>query len=100
MTSALNDRSLDQIVRSARTPNGWTDRPVEEDTVREFYDLMKWGGQHLRTAAPRRVGLDCGPMSGFDNAGVDKAFFSDGDQPWIAPSHAARSSNAQPLRRS
>jgi 3-hydroxypropanoate dehydrogenase len=21
-------------------------------------------------------GLDCGPMSGFDNAGVDKAFFS------------------------
>jgi 3-hydroxypropanoate dehydrogenase len=26
--------------------------------------------------AARAVGLDCGPMSGFDNAGVDEAFFS------------------------
>jgi 3-hydroxypropanoate dehydrogenase len=43
MTSALKDQSLDQMFRSARTPNGWTDRPVEEDTVREIYDLMKWG---------------------------------------------------------
>lgn len=25
--------------------------------------------------AARALGLDCGPMSGFDNAGVDKAFF-------------------------
>lgn len=26
--------------------------------------------------AARAVGLDCGPMSGFDSAGVDKAFFN------------------------
>jgi len=26
--------------------------------------------------AARAVGLDCGPMSGFDNEGVDEAFFS------------------------
>jgi 3-hydroxypropanoate dehydrogenase len=26
--------------------------------------------------AARALGLDCGPMSGFDNAGVDKEFFS------------------------
>ena len=25
--------------------------------------------------AARAVGLDCGPMSGFNNAGVDEAFF-------------------------
>jgi len=161
MTSALNDQSLDQIFRSARTPNGWADRPVEDDTVREIYDLMKWGptsancsparfvwvrsaggkatlaglaaepnkpkilkapvtviighdldfagklpkllphnaevmqkyfaapdvaevtamrngtlqGAYLIVAA-RALGLDCGPMSGFDNAGVDKVFFS------------------------
>ena len=43
MTSALSDPSLDQVFRSARTPNGWADRPVEEDTVHEIYDLMKWG---------------------------------------------------------
>ena len=28
--------------------------------------------------AARAVGLDCGPMSGFDNAGVDAEFFPDG----------------------
>ena len=160
MTSALNGQSLDQIFRSARTPNGWADRPVEDDTVREIYDLMKWGptsanssparfvwvrsadgkatlaglaaepdnqkilqapvtviighdldfagklpklmphaaevmqqyfaapgrgrgdGYAKRNAARRLphhrcAGVwDCGPMSGFDNAGVDKAFFS------------------------
>src|SRR6201987_3337642 len=161
MTSASNDPSLDQIFRSARTHNGWADRPVEHDTVREIYDLMKWGptsanssparfvwvrsadgkatlaglaaeqnkpkilaapvtviighdldfagklpklmphaaevmqkyfaapgvaevtamrngtlqGAYLIVAA-RALGLDCGPMSGFDNAGVDRAFFA------------------------
>ncbi|MEV8521530.1 malonic semialdehyde reductase [Dyella marensis] len=33
-------------------------------------------GAYLIMAA-RAVGLDCGPMSGFDNAGVDRAFFGD-----------------------
>ncbi len=33
-------------------------------------------GAYLMLAA-RAVGLDCGPMSGFDNAAVDKAFFGD-----------------------
>lgn len=161
MNSALNDQLLNQLFRSARTPNGWTDRPVEDDTVRDIYELMKWGptsanssparfvwvrsaeakatlaglaaemnrpkilaapvtviighdldfagklpklmphaaeamqkyfaspgvgevsamrngtlqGAYLMVAA-RALGLDCGPMSGFDNAGVDKAFFS------------------------
>jgi 3-hydroxypropanoate dehydrogenase len=28
-------------------------------------------------AAARALGLDCGPMSGFDNAAVDAAFFAD-----------------------
>jgi 3-hydroxypropanoate dehydrogenase len=32
-------------------------------------------GAYLIVAA-RALGLDCGPMSGFDNAGVDTAFFS------------------------
>jgi 3-hydroxypropanoate dehydrogenase len=34
-------------------------------------------GGYLMLAA-RAVGLDCGPMSGFDNAKVDAAFFPDG----------------------
>src|SRR5665213_2843491 len=161
MTAALSGHSLDQIFRFARTFNGWADRPVEDATVREIYDLMKWGptsancsparfvwvrsadgkatlaglaaepnkakilqapvtviighdldfaaelpkllphaaeamqqyfaapgvaevtamrngtlqGAYLIVAA-RALGLDCGPMSGFDNAGVEEAFFS------------------------
>lgn len=34
-------------------------------------------GAYLMIAA-RALGLDCGPMSGFDNAAVDKAFFAGG----------------------
>ena len=34
-------------------------------------------GAYLMLAA-RAHGLDCGPMSGFDNAGVDKEFFPGG----------------------
>jgi 3-hydroxypropanoate dehydrogenase len=157
----LPDPSLDQLFRSARTYNDWTDRPVEEATVHELYDLLKWAptsanasparfvwvrsaegkarlaslamdanrakilaapltviighdldfpdtmpklfparaemmqqwfkqpgvaevtamrngtrqGGYLILAA-RALGLDCGPMSGFDNAGVDQAFFA------------------------
>ena len=33
-------------------------------------------GAYLMLAA-RALGLDCGPMSGFDNGAVDKAFFAD-----------------------
>ena len=55
MTSALSDQSLDQIFRSARTPNGWTDRPVEEDTVRQIYDLMKWGPTSANSSPARFV---------------------------------------------
>lgn len=32
-------------------------------------------GAYMMLAA-RAIGLDCGPMSGFDNAGVDKEFFA------------------------
>ena len=34
-------------------------------------------GAYLMIAA-RALGLDCGPMSGFDNAAVDEAYFPDG----------------------
>src|ERR1700681_3592488 len=57
MTSALNDHSLDQIFRSARTPNGWADRPVEDDTVRQIYDLLKWGPTSANSSPARFVWL-------------------------------------------
>ena len=159
----LSPESLDQIFRTARTPNAWSDSPVEEVLVHELYDLLKWGPTASNTCparfvwvrssegkaklaslamppnrpkilsapltviigndlgfseslpkllAPERVpvvlgileanegmtesmamrngslqgaylilaaralGLDCWPMSGFDNAAVDQAFFA------------------------
>lgn len=162
MTTALSPEALDQIFRTARTYNDWTETPVDEGKVHELYDLLKWGptaantcparfvwvrspegksqlsslargpnkpkilaapliviigndldfgesmpklvpseraaqiqqmlqepglvesmamrngslqGAYLIVAA-RMLGLDCGPMSGFDNAGVDAAFFA------------------------
>jgi len=159
----LNDDALDVIFRKARTFNGWQDKLVSDETLRELYELMKWGPtsanvspasflllrsnaakERLRPAlspgnvektmsapvtvivaydlrfyeklpklaphnqgvrelfannpeladatakrnstlqgayfiiAARALGLDCGPMSGFDNAKVDEEFFGAG----------------------
>jgi len=162
MTARLGDSALDQLFRSARTRNGWTDQSVPEALVRELYELLCMGptsanccparfvwvrtpegkqrlselasetnkakileapwtvivgydldfseslpklfpakGEAMRknfksdaklaevTAfrngtlqggylilAARALGLDTGPMSGFNNAGVDAAFFA------------------------
>jgi 3-hydroxypropanoate dehydrogenase len=159
----VNDDALDTIFRTARTYNGWLDKQVSDETIRELYDLMKLGPtsanstparflllrtraakERLRPAlapgnvaktmsapvtaivaydlrfyeklpklaphnpafrdmfannpemaevaarrnatlqgayfiiAARALGLDCGPMSGFDNAKVDEEFFGAG----------------------
>ncbi|HEV8427374.1 MAG TPA: malonic semialdehyde reductase [Pyrinomonadaceae bacterium] len=163
MKSTLPDEALAQIFLEARTYNGWLDKPVTDQQVRQLYDLMKWGPtsangsparfvfirsprvkERLRpTLAPgnvdktmaapvtvivaydllfyeklpklfphkpamrnlyasnpqlveetarrnsslegaymiiaaRALGLDCGPMSGFDNAKLDEEFFGAG----------------------
>src|SRR5579862_3574967 len=43
MSNKLDALALDQLFRTARTSNGWTDRPVTEGQLRELYDLMKFG---------------------------------------------------------
>jgi 3-hydroxypropanoate dehydrogenase len=158
--NSVSDDALDQLFRNARTYRSWLDRPVSEETLRQLYELSKWGptsangsparflfirsregkerlrpilapgnvektmtapvtvvvaydlrfyeklpqlsphnprmrdlfvsnppfveetarrnsslqGAYLIIAA-RSLGLDCGPMSGFDNARLDKEFF-------------------------
>lgn len=50
----------------------WFDNPaIAEQTAFRNGSLQ---GGYLIIAA-RALGLDCGPMSGFDNAGVDREFF-------------------------
>ena len=163
-TDSVSDDALDQLFRNARTYRAWLDRPVAEETLRQLYELLKWGptsangsparflfirsregkerlrptlspgnvektmmapvtvvvaydlrfyeklpklsphnpkmrdlfvsnppfaeetakrnsslqGAYLIIAA-RSLGLDCGPMSGFDNARLDEEFFGAGD---------------------
>jgi 3-hydroxypropanoate dehydrogenase len=40
---ALSDEALDILFRKARTHVTWLDKPVSDDTLRQIYDLMKWG---------------------------------------------------------
>src|SRR5271155_1236075 len=43
MLNKLDNLALDQLFRTARTRNAWTDRLVTEQQLRELYDLMKFG---------------------------------------------------------
>lgn len=56
----------------------WFDGDEEKAEVNAFRNGTLQGA-YLMIAA-RALGLDCGPMSGFDNDGVDKEFFA--DQPY------------------
>ena len=39
----LDGKSIDKILREARTHNGFTDKPVTDAQLRELYELLKWG---------------------------------------------------------
>src|ERR1700719_4770371 len=43
MSHKLDDLAVGRLFHTARTRNGWTDRPVTEQQLRELYDLMKFG---------------------------------------------------------
>ncbi len=159
----IDEEALDILFRKARTYTAWLDKPVSDESLRQLYDLLKWGptsancspsrfvflrtkkskerlrptlapgnvektmsapvtvivaydltfyeklprlfphnpamreifaknpqlvditakrnsslqGAYLIPAA-RSLGLDCGPMSGFDNAKLDEEFFGAG----------------------
>lgn len=56
--------------------SAFADKPEQARTM-AFRNSSLQGGYLILAA--RSLGLDCGPMSGFDNAGVDKAFFAGTD---------------------
>ena len=55
MTSALNTATLDQLFLTARTHNGWQDKPVSDDALRTLYELMKWGPTSANSSPARFV---------------------------------------------
>ncbi len=54
---SLDDAARDLLFRTARTHNGWLARPVSDDTLRELYDLLKWGPTSANCSPARWVFL-------------------------------------------
>ena len=55
MRNAVSSEALDQIFRTARTYNGWSDTPVDEGIVRDLYDLLKRGPTSANSCPARFV---------------------------------------------
>ena len=43
MAHAIDDAALDQIFRTARSYNGWQEKPVSDELLHQIYDLLKFG---------------------------------------------------------
>lgn len=50
----LDDDALDQLFRAARSHNGFFDSPVSDETLKELYDLWKFGPTSAN-CSPARV---------------------------------------------
>ncbi len=57
MNRRLSDADLDQLFRNARTHNAWLDIAVSDETLRELYELMKWGPTSANCSPARIVFL-------------------------------------------
>ncbi|MBE0510353.1 MAG: malonic semialdehyde reductase [Chromatiales bacterium] len=51
----LNDSSLDQLFRQARSYNRWQDREVSDEQIRQLYELTKWGPTAANSCPARLV---------------------------------------------
>src|SRR5438093_11381528 len=82
MSKVLNDEALDQLFRGGRTHNAWLDRPVSDDTLRQVYDLMKWGPTSANSCPARVVCLRSQQPK-------------ERQRPALAPGHVAKTKQAQ-----
>lgn len=55
MSQSLQDAALDQLFRTARTRNGWTQETLPESLFRQIYDLAKWGPTSANASPARFV---------------------------------------------
>ena len=54
MPHTLDSGALDLLFHNARTHTAWLDEPVTDDTLRQLYDLMKWGPTSMN-CSPARI---------------------------------------------
>lgn len=55
MTAALPASALEQAFLAARTFNKFTDQPVTDETLKQLYDLLKWGPTSMNSQPGRYV---------------------------------------------
>ena len=55
MTGALNQDALDQLFIEARTHNGWQDKPVPVDMLKQIWNLTKMGPTSANCSPARIV---------------------------------------------
>jgi 3-hydroxypropanoate dehydrogenase len=67
---------LPRLFPHNQTARSWFEGKAEHIATTAIRNGSLQGAYFMLAA--RAVGLDCGPMSGFDNAGVDRVFFPDG----------------------
>ncbi len=69
-----------RLFTDARTCSRWLPGAIDERLLRELYRLASLGPTSMNSQpmimAARLLGLDCGPMSGFDAARVDDEFWA------------------------
>lgn len=51
----LNNEALDQLFRNARTFSGFHPHPIPDETIRELYELVKWGPTAFNAQPTRYV---------------------------------------------
>jgi 3-hydroxypropanoate dehydrogenase len=57
MDNRLQASVLDQLFRSARTQNGWLDKPVTDEQIHALYALLKCGPTSMNTCPARFIFL-------------------------------------------
>lgn len=55
MTYVTDDKTLDLLFREARTQNGWTDKPVPEEMLRDVWNLARMGPTSANCSPARIV---------------------------------------------
>ena len=57
MLNTLSEDTLNTLFRSARSQNGWLDKPVTDEHLHALYDLTKYGPTSMNTSPARFVFL-------------------------------------------
>jgi 3-hydroxypropanoate dehydrogenase len=55
--NTISGNALDILFRDARSFNAWLPKPVSEETLRQLYDLLKWGPTSANSSPTRFIFL-------------------------------------------